>query len=158
MTRKEVRLFLKAGADAISIFFESGRITEFNSLRDKKFPFAWLESLKTGSDFGESSSMLIDEWEVNIHVAKIDSMDSSPDEYESIVDECDDIARKLIWQYNLILYGSSAVTTANKDLYKLVTMSGMARDPFIKKHADPVTSGVILSFSLKSPDKTNVCP
>lgn len=157
MKREEVRAFLKAGTDAIKIHFESGRITEFNSLKDKGFPFAWLISPSAESDFGGSGSMLIDDWSIEIHIAKKDTPESVQDEYEKLIDECDHIARKLIWQYNLILQSASQISTANQDIYKLVTLSGVKRPPFIKKHADCLT-GVILSFTLNSPDKTDVCP
>lgn len=157
MKREDVRAFLKAGADALQLHFDSGRITEFNSMRDKGFPFAWLESLSTQTITQTSGSTLIDEWAVVIHIAKLDSADSVQDQYEAIVDACDHLARKLIWQYNVILYGSTAITTANQNLYKLVTMDGISREPFIKRHADNLT-GVILSFTLITPDKTDVCP
>ena len=157
MKREDIRTFLKAGTDAIPVYFDSGRLTEFNKLPNKGYPFAWLESLEVDTDFGGSGSMLIDNWKVSLHIAKLDKSDSIQDEYEVIVDACDHIARKLIWQYNLILQSASQITTANQDLYKLVTMSDMRRDPFIKKHADVLT-GVILSFTLNSPDKTDVCP
>ena len=157
MKREEVRAFLKSGADAIQMHFDSGRLTEFNSQRGKGFPFGWVESLNVSTDFGGSGAALIDEWAIKIHIAKLDSTDSTQSQYEAIVDECDQLARKLIWQYNIILQTATQISTTNQDLYKLVTLSGMKRDPFIKKHADCLT-GVILSFALTSPDKTDVCP
>jgi len=157
MKREQVRAFLKAGADALTLNFDSGRITEFNKLADKGFPFEWVESLRAATTLGGSGSTLIDDWAVVIHIAKKDRTDSTQDEYEAIIDECDHIARQLIWQYNVILYGSASVSTANQDLYKLITMSEINREPFIKKHADCLT-GIILSFNLNTPDKTDVCP
>lgn len=165
MKREDIRQFLKDGANAVEIFFDSGRITEFNSLPEKEYPFAWVESLSTSTDL--VSQRLIDDWSVVIHVAKLDKMDSLQNEYENIVDECDQIARKLIWQYNKILYSSDSSVTATDTLsdnetlkrtvYSLLTISGVTREPFIKKHAECLT-GVILSFTLNSPDNTDVCP
>lgn len=157
MKREEVRAFLKAGADAIPTDFDSGRLTEFNSKRDNAYPFSWVESLRTSTNFQTSGSMLIDNWEVVIHIAMLDKADSLQNDYELIVDACDTIARKLIWQYNQILYGSSNTSTANQTAYKLITMDGVSREPFIKQHADCLT-GVILSFTLIVPDRTDVCP
>jgi len=157
MKREEVRAFLKAGADAIPTDFDSGRLTEFNSKRDKGYPFSWVESLRTSTDIQPSGSMLIDNWEVSIHIAMLDKADSRQEDYEPIIDACDLIARKLIWQYNQILYGSTEVSTANQTTYKLITLDGISRDPFIKMHADCLT-GVILSFTLSVPDRTDVCP
>lgn len=161
MKRNEIREFLKQGADAIDIFFGSGKVTDFNSLPDKKYPFAWLESLQSKTEFSKNGSSLIDSWTVKIHIAKQDSIDSDADTYESIIDHCDDFARKLIWQYNIILSGVASTSTISsattKDLYMLLAMSGINKVPFIKQHADCLT-GVILSFTLVSPDKTDVCP
>ena len=157
MKREAIRTFLKAGADAVKTYFSSGRLTEFNSLRDKGYPFSWVESIQVNTSFGGSGSTLIDEWDIKIHIAKLDAMDSIQDQYENIIDQCDHIARQLIWQYNVILYSASNITTANQDLYKLITMSDISREPFIKMHADCLT-GVILSFKLSTPDQTDVCP
>lgn len=155
MKREEVREFLKAGADALKMQFDSGRITEFNKLADKGEPFAWVESLRTETDLNNST--LIDNWDVNIHVAKFDTSDSVQDQYEVIIDACDQLARQLIWQYNVKLYDSTLTSATNQALYKLITISGISREPFIKKHANPPMTGVILSFTLNIPDKTNVC-
>lgn len=153
-----MRAFLKAGADALSLHFDSGRLTEFNKLPDKGFPFGWLESLKTQTNFGGSGSSLIDEWEVKIHIAKADHIDSSHTQYERIIDECDHLARRLIWQYNVTLYGSTLIATADRDIYKTLMLDSVTREPFIKKYANPPCSGVILSFTLNAPDTTDVCP
>lgn len=157
MTREEVRAFLKAGADALKLQFDAGRLTEFNKVKDKKFPFEWIETLQAATGFQSSGSMLVDDWEVAIHIALQDSTDSVQDEYEALVDKADYIAQQLLWQYNVILMDSSATSTANQALYKLVTLSGVTRQPFYKKHADCLT-GIILSFNLNAPDKTNLCP
>lgn len=157
MTRAQVRAFLKSGADAVKAHFDSGRLTEFNSVKDKGFPFVWVESPAAATEFGGSGASLNDDWDIKIHISKIDRADSIQDEYEALVDDCDLIATKLIWQYNYVLQSAPNVTTANQNLYKLVTMSSIKRDPFIKKHADCLT-GIILSFSLNTPNLTDVCP
>lgn len=155
MKREDVRAFLKAGADALSMQFDSGRLTEFNKVADKRQPFAWVESLNADTDFNNST--LIDNWDVRIHISMFDTIDSVQSEYEAIIDTCDQLARKLIWQYNLKLYDSSLTSTANQAIYKLITLSGVSRESFIKRFANPPLTGVILAFTLTVPDKTNVC-
>lgn len=157
MTRAQVRAFLKAGADALKANFDSGRLTEFNSLHDKTFPFIWVESPSADTEFGGSGASLTDDWDIKIHVNKQDSPDSIQTQYELLIDDCDLIAVKLIWQYNYILQQASNISTANQDLYKLVTLSGISRVPFIKKHTDCLT-GTILSFKLNTPNLIDVCP
>ena len=158
MKREEIRNFLRLGADAVEIFFGYGEVPNFNSKMDKAFPLGWLEPLQVSTAFGTNSSTLIDTWTVRLHIAKKDFMDSEPSDYEDLIDVCDHYARRLIWQYNLILGGDDSIETDQdlKDLYRLVTMEGISRTPFIKKHSDCLT-GVILEFTLVTPDKTDVC-
>lgn len=146
MTREEVRAFIKSGVDALdqTIDFASGRITEFNSGRSNEYPFIWLESLSTDVDI-LATGLPYDNWQIALHIAKKDAAGSSPEEYEGIIDVCDLIAQQLIKKYNNIVSG-----------YTLVTLSNVSRQPFIHKHADDLT-GVILSFTLGSPDTTNLC-
>lgn len=157
MKREEVRAFLKAGVDAVKLSFDAGRLSEFNKVADKGFPFAWIYELQAASDFGGSGATLIDDWSVTIRIVKQDKADSIQDEYEHIIDDCDHIARQLIWQYNRILQTSTSISTANQNIYKLITISQITRPPVIKWGADVMT-GVDLVMNLNSPDKTDVCP
>jgi hypothetical protein len=146
MKRREVRLFLLEAINGTNetINFNSGRITEFNSQRNNTYPYAWLESLKVDTEMFTSLAP-VDTWDVVLHIAKKDDPGSKAEEYEEIVDQCDEIAQTLNYQINNVASG-----------YKTITMSDVSREPFIKKHAD-CTTGVILSLRLKIPDKTNVC-
>lgn len=146
MKRNEVRDLIKAAVQAVksSYRFNSGRPSEFNSNRSNEYPYLWLESLSRGTELSENQ-MPSDDWNCIIHIAKLDKSDSVSEEYEAIVDECDLIAKKVTYQLNQVISG-----------HKLLTLSGINSDPFIKKHAD-CTTGVILSFTLTSPDKTDVC-
>jgi hypothetical protein len=146
MKRSEVRTFIKSGVDSLnlSLGFGSGRLSEFNSERGNTYPTTWLETLEVNPELTEQG-LPIDQWAVNLHIAKKDALDSSASEYESIIDSCDEIAQKLINKYN-----------NEVDSFQHITLSGYSRTPFIKKHADLLT-GVLLSFTLSSPDTTNVC-
>lgn len=144
MTRAEVRAFIEAGADSLNIPFESGRVTEFNSARSNIYPFIYLISISTDTDI-INNSLPYDNWNIEIHISKLDKADSSNGQYESLIDDCDVIAQKLALKYNQVVTG-----------YKLVTIQSINRTPFIKKHADCLT-GVILSFTLNSPDTTSYC-
>lgn len=145
MNRSEVRAFLEAGVNELTpaLEFGAGLITDFNSIRSHTYPSAWqvTASVNVEAEF----SAPIASWDIQLVIGQKDRMDSSPQEYEAILDECDTIAQKLIYQYRNIVSG-----------YKLTTMNGITREPFVKKHADCL-SGVILSFTLVSPDQTDVC-
>lgn len=146
MKRSEIRTLIQSAVDEVSgaYRFNSGRITEFNSNRSNEYPFVWLEPLQVATEITENQ-LPIDDWECIIHIAQKDAMDSKPEQYEAIVDECDYIAQKLLNKINNVVNG-----------YKLLTLTGITRVPFIHKQADD-TSGVILSFTINLPDTTNVC-
>lgn len=146
MKRSEVREFIESGVEALTpaIGFNSGRISEFNSERGNDYPFVWLESLSAGVELLDSG-LPYDGWNIAIHIAKKDAAGSKPEEYERIVDECDYIGQQLVKQYNNLITGNH-----------LVTLESISRDPFIHRHADDLT-GIILSFTLNTPDATNLC-
>lgn len=148
MTRSEVRDFIESGVTLLNeagtyLEFGNGRVTELNSNRSNTYPKVWLDPLTVSTDL--VNSMPFDNWDIVLRIAGKDAQDSKPEQYEAIVDTCDEIAQKLVKKYNDVASG-----------YKLVTISGITREPFIKKQADN-TSGVILSFTLTSPDSTNLC-
>ena len=147
MKRSEVRAFIKSGIDALAqtIQFNSGRITEFNSDRDNEYPFVWLVSPRDATDYNIGAAPT-DNWNIELHIAKKDHAGSKPEEYEAIIDECDEIARALMNQYRNSLTGGSLVTIDSSD-----------RNPFHHKHADD-TTGVILTFTLVGPDNEPICP
>lgn len=146
MKRSEVRAFIESGVTALDmdIPFGSGRITDFNKQRSNEYTFIWLESLEVAVEVTDSG-LPYNDWQVNLHICKKDALDSVPSQYEPLIDQCDEIAQKLIDKYNNIVSG-----------YKLVTILGYSRTPFIKKHADNLT-GVLLSFTLSAPDQTSNC-
>jgi hypothetical protein len=146
MKRTEVKNFLQAGINALDagIAYGVGRISEFDSNRNMTYPHTWTEPIVVSTEMTEQG-LPYDAWDIKLHIAKKDAMDSSPDQYETLVDECDLVAQELIKKYNDIVTG-----------YNLVTLTGISRTPFIKKNAD-VLSGVILSFTLNAPDTTDLC-
>lgn len=145
MKRSEIRQFIENGVNSITpaLGYSEGLITNFNSKRSNKYPSVHL--LLEDVDNSLSTSAPIDDWKIKLIIAKIDSIDSLPDEYELIVDEADDIAKRLVYKYRAIING-----------FKLISMESISRRKFVKKYADCLT-GIELSFTLKAQDKTNVC-
>jgi len=138
MTRAEVKEFIQSGAELLQIPFDTGRISEFNSNRTNTYPFVFLETVSAQTTL--TNSLPTDTYAIKIHVLSKDWMDSSNQEYESLIDQADIVAQKLIKRYNDILSN-----------YNLVTINSISRVPFIKKHADCLT-GVLLSFNLLTQD------
>lgn len=146
MTRTEVKAFIESGVTSLNpaLPFGTGRISEFDSARSHTYPMSWLETLTVSSEF-TGGGVPYNQWSINLHIAKKDKIDSSAVEYETIIDECDLLAQQLIHKYNSIITG-----------YEKSWITGMSREPFIKKHADCLT-GVLLSFTFNDVDTTNLC-
>ena len=148
MKRAEVREFLYAGISNLTdVSSGSGRLSEFNSNRDRVYPMAWVESLSRSAEL-TVQGLPMDEWSVNIYIAKKDEQDSVESQYEALVDECDEFARQLIKYYNDVI--DTSIT------YRTVQLTGITSEPWIKKNADCLT-GVVLGFTLRSPDTSNLC-
>lgn len=148
MTRTEVRTFINAGITTLveSYAYGGGRISEWNSDRGRSYPMIWLDeqTFAVGTSF-VNFTLPVNDWEINLHIARKDAADSIEDQYVPLIDACDLIAQKLIKNYNAVISGSDSLA-----------ITGVSRTPFIKKNADCLT-GVILSFTLNDPDKTNLC-
>jgi len=147
MERAEVRSFIESGVEYLnqSIPFNSGRLTEFNSNRSNEYPFVWLETLASTEDITTSGGPNVQNWNITLRIVFKDAIDSSPQQYESLIDQADVLARKLKKVYDQKLQSS-----------KLVTLTGLSYDPVIKVHADCVT-GVDLSFTLEAYDNSKLC-
>lgn len=134
MKRSEIKEFIESGAQYFETPFATGRISEFNSSRSNTYPFIFLETLQVDTDL--SFSIQTDNWVVRLHLASKDAPDSKMSQYEKLIDDADYLAQRLIRRYNDVLTN-----------YNLVTLTGVSRTPFIKKHADCLT-GVLLQFIL----------
>jgi len=146
MKRSEIRTFLKNGVNALTPTpeFGSGRVSEFNSMPNKQYPAVWQNVKPVDVDLPDNTSPL-DDWDIELIIAKIDRQDSNATEYEEIIDEADFIAQKLVYQYRNVTEG-----------FKKITIKDIRREPFVKKHSDCLT-GVTLTFTITANDKTNVC-
>ena len=147
MTRHEIRKFLASGVNALTVSteFGSGRLSEFNSERSHDYPSVWWNSIL--GDSADLNTMLTpqDKIPIELHIAQKDTMDSTAEQYEKIIDTAHRIAQRLVFAYSQILSGN-----------KLINLTGIKRAPFVKQHAD-VLSGIILTFTIVVPDLTNEC-
>lgn len=146
MTRSEVKDFLKAGVDMLTPAHEfgRGRLTEFNSKRNWTYPVIWQRTLGIEGDILAIGAPT-DLWDIELYIGLKDKPDSIADQYEELIDKCDETAQRLTYAYRQVVNG-----------YKMVMISNFTRTPFIKINSDCVT-GVILSFKIQAPDKTAIC-
>ncbi len=147
MTRSQIRDFIRNGVNAMSpvLDYSEGQITDWNAQRSNQYPGVALVLEETDTDIPTTSTPSNDKWKIKLIIANKDALDSTTDVYESIVDSCDNIAQRLVYQYRNAISG-----------YKLITMEGINRKKFIKKYADCL-SGIELTFTISNQDQTNVC-
>lgn len=143
MKRSEIRALLKAGVDSLTpvLQYWDGELQDWNAQRDNRYPGVLSILEEVDSKYKDNMAGL-DTWPIKLLICKIDKMDSLPEVYESIVDDSDEIAQKLIYYYR-----------NNSGAYDFATAK---RKRFIKKYADCLT-GVELTFSLQLNDTTRVC-
>jgi hypothetical protein len=148
MTRTEVRTFIKEGVQAIApdLSFGTGLYTFFNSNRSWKYPLVFQETVPIGvTSTSIEYQAPTDDWDIVLWISQQGAVDMIPEDYEPLIDQCDYIAQKLMYQYRNVIQG-----------YKLVTLNSVSRTPFVKVNADCL-AGVTLRFKINSPDKTVVC-
>lgn len=147
MTRAQLRTFIESGVSAITpaVDYGSGLLTDWNSNRSNEYPGVWFESVESVDVDLPFQTLPQDAWPIKLHIGKLDKMDSSPEQYEAIIDESDTIAQQLIFNYS-----QGLADTEN------VSITEISRIPFVKKRVDCV-SGVILAFTLNVPDGTDLC-
>ena len=146
MTRSELREFLASGVNALTPppVFASGLYTFFNSNRDWEYPIVFQETAPVGTEYLQTGAP-VDSWEVVLWVAKLTKVDAVPDDYEPLIDDCDLIAQKLIYQYRVKIAG-----------YKNASITSAQREPFVKKNADCL-AGVTIRFTVVSSNTENLC-
>lgn len=142
MKRSEIRALLREGVDSLTpvLSYWDGELSDWNATRDNRYPGV-LSILETTDSKYEDNMSPLDNWPVRMLICKIDKMDSLPDIYEGIIDDCDEVAQKLVYYY--------------RQNFKY-DLKSAARKRFIKKYADCLT-GIELTFTLTGNDRTVVC-
>ena|SRR6185295_20379725 len=137
----------------LGIQFTYARTTDFNTMRDKQYPFVQLDPLtstpvRMNYTFNTS-------WDIGMIFYQLDQKDGNQDESAVILDQMSDIVDAFIRKLNRI---SNATDIDAKIIIQSenVEISGFSVTPFIKVTADILT-GFILRFKLETPDDFNYC-
>ena len=136
---------LGAGTD---IQFGYGRGSDFNIIKDKAYPYIWLDPLNSTIVINEDNMTISETYSVNLIFYKFDSPDSTQDDYKLLLDQTDVIVHQFIrdLQNDLLNDDDTLTLTSNN-----VLIGSITKTPFIKQMADCLT-GFSLSFSLTVPD------
>lgn len=130
---------------ADDIQFTYARTSDFNMMRDKKYPFVTLDPLNATPQFTDTGVTYIKAWSCNMAFYELDKKGSTQSEYALILDEISNYVDKFINKLNL--YSTQADT---------IVISGVTQTAFIKATADILT-GYLLTFTLLAQDDFDYC-
>ena len=148
MSHRDVRQFIEDTAKSLAtdIQFTYARTSDFNIIKDKKYPYIVLDPLSSTPAFSnEGVSNYTKAWACSMAFYQLDDMASTADQYKLILDQMDSYVDKFINKLNRYSTMSDEVLIQN-----------ISQTPFIKTTADVLT-GYLLSFTLLVSDQFEYC-
>jgi len=158
MSHKAVRTLIEDVARSLGdkVQFGYGRLSDFNAIKDKKYPYAWLDPLEIQPAFTEDRYNYTKDFSISISFMTLekDGEASIEKDYSLNMDDMSDLADQFINKLN------ASDTHAEDNTIALatqkLTISGMRLLPYIKRFSDVVT-GYTLTFTLNTPDTFDYC-
>lgn len=148
MSHKSIRLLIQDTAKSLAddIQFSYARTSDFNVMRDKKYPFITCDAMLATPSFAvDGVSNYSKTWNGLMTFYQLDTAESSPEEYALILDEMDDLLDKFVIKLNFFSFKADKIT---------VTFG--QQQPFIKATADILT-GFILPINITPEDDFDYC-
>lgn len=147
MSHKKVRLYIENIARSLgdNVQFTYARASDFNVMRDKKYPFVVLDPLTSTPEYSDTGILFIN-WNVQLAFYEIDDASSDQDQYSSILDDMHELVMQFMARLNLS-ENEASYTSSGFGIGDSAYPSGITMQPFIKVGADILT-GWILGFSL----------
>lgn len=152
MSHKWIRLLLEDTAKSLgdNIQFDYGRTTDFNQLRDKKYPFISSALLIASASYTVNNVTNFSKvYQVQLAFYQLDKEHSGQDEYALILDEMNALADNY---FNKLNFYAATQCMDNND----IILTGMSQQPFVKSTADILT-GYFMNFSITVTDNFNYC-
>lgn len=152
MSHKGIRLLIQDAAQSLGddIQFTYARPSDFNVMRDKRYPFITLDPLSSVPVYADNNvSNYMKTWQAQMAFYQLDQEASSQEQYALILDEMDGYVDNFINKLNF--YSESQTINSNQ-----IVITNIVQTPFIKATADILT-GYILAFRLQVNDQFNYC-
>jgi hypothetical protein len=152
VSHKGIRLLLEDTAKSLAdnIQFDYGRTSDFNMLRDKKYPFISVSPLNASASYAVNNVTNFSKvYQVQIAFYQLDQEHSSQDEYAPILDEMNLLADSFFNKLNFFVQGRCLDSDD-------IILTGMSQQPFVKATADILT-GYIMNFSITVTDSFDYC-
>lgn len=148
MSHLGIRTLIEDAARSLGddIQFTYARTSDFNVMRDKRYPFITLDPLSAVPAYAVDGVQNYSKtWTANMAFYELDNMASTQDEYVKILDEMDEFVDRFVNKLNFYSLRSD-----------MIVISGINQTPFIKQTAD-VLSGYLITFNLEVMDDFNYC-
>jgi len=151
MSHKGVRLLIEDVAKSLAddMQFTYARTSDFNVLRDKRYPFIALDPLTAVPTYAvNNSSNYVKRWSAQMAFYQLDYESSDQTQYAKILDEMDAYVDQFLNKLNLYAF--------NREEASEILLTSISQTPFIKATADILT-GYLLTFTIETPDDFNYC-
>lgn len=151
MSHKGVRSLIEDVAKSLAddMQFTYARTSDFNVLRDKRYPFISLDPLTAVPIYTvNNASNYVKRWSAQMAFYQLDSTDSDQTQYAKILDEMDDLVDQFINRLNLYAF--------DREEPSEIVLTSITQNPFVKVTADILT-GYLVTFTIETPDDFNYC-
>jgi hypothetical protein len=148
VSHKGIRLLIQDVAKSLGddIQFTYARTSDFNILRDKRYPFITLDPLTSAAIYAVDNVQNYSKtWACTMAFYEMDKATSTQEEYSKILDSTDVLVDSFINKLNFYSLKSDSIVITN-----------ISQNPFIKAMADILT-GHILTFNVQVLDTFNYC-
>ena len=148
MSHKSVRTFIEDTAKSLrdDVQYTYARTSDFNVMRDKKYPFITLDPLSASPQFATDGTFnFMKGWNCSMAFYEMDKEGSDQDQYALILDETSELVDKFLNKLNTYSYESDTIL-----------IQSIVQTPFVKATADILT-GYLLSFVILAQDDFDYC-
>lgn len=151
MSHKSIRALIRDVVNSLddSIQFGYGRRSDFNIIKDKRFPFVWLLPLTANTVLSSSTGARTKTWNCVIVILDIDKPGDKHKQFNKILDDMDDLGDKIIQRID-DWYRSE------KDIVGTLTLQNINQTTIIKEDA-AIDTGWLFSFQMVTSDDFQYC-
>jgi hypothetical protein len=145
VSHKGIRLLIENTAKSLGddIQFTYARASDFNVMRDKRYPFITLDPLTANAEYStDGTSNYTKTFNASMAFYGLDKEASIQEEYALILDEMDAYVDNFVQKLNLV--------------DQPILISAINQTPFVKATGDVLT-GFLLSFQIQVPDNYDYC-
>lgn len=156
MSHKAVRELIRDTALGLqdNINFGYGRGSDFNQIKNNRYPYIWLDPLISTLGINEDNLINSETYSISLVFYKFDKPDSTEKEYQLLLDETDKLVQGFIRKLNEDLVNGFDTPKTLRTHNTAIT--NIAKQPVIKVMADCLT-GWILTFDFTVPDQFDYC-